>query len=116
VGPLDITIKSYGNPFFLPRLAALWEFQAGYRWHGFTGERIEDWDSDWLVVGAAETRNRKPLDQPAPFEASWELRCGPDNRFRVFYDVDAESQTVLVLAIGVNERNRLLIGGEEYES
>jgi len=51
VGPLDITIKSYGNPFFLPRLAALWEFQAGYRWHGFTGERIEDWDSDWLVVG-----------------------------------------------------------------
>ena len=63
-----------------------------------------------------ETRNRKPLDQPAPFEASWELRCGPDNRFRVFYEVDAESQTVRVLAIGVKDRNRLLIGGEEYES
>jgi hypothetical protein len=24
-----------------------------------------------------ETRNRKPLRQPAPFEATWELRLGP---------------------------------------
>ena len=63
-----------------------------------------------------ETRNRKPLDQPAPFEASWELRCGPKNRFRVFYDVDAVAQEVQILAIGVKDRNRLLIGGEEYES
>src|SRR5438067_11046069 len=63
-----------------------------------------------------ETRNRKPLDQPAPFDASWELRCGPDNRFRVFYDVDSASQEVRVLAFGVKDRNRLLIGGEEYES
>ena len=62
-----------------------------------------------------ETRNRKPLDQPAPFEASWELRCGPGNRFRVFYDVDSASRTVQVLAVGVKGRNRLLIGGEEYE-
>ncbi len=63
-----------------------------------------------------ETRNRKPLDQPAPFEASWELRCGPDNRFRVFYDVESDTPTVQVLAIGVKDRSRLLIGGEEYES
>jgi len=63
-----------------------------------------------------ETRNRKPLDQPAPFDASWELRCGPDNRFRVFYDVDSERREVKVLAIGVKERSRLLIGGEEYET
>src|SRR5260370_42713618 len=62
-----------------------------------------------------ETRNRKPLDQPAPFEASWELRCGPDNRFRVFYDIDPASQEELALAIGVEERDPLLIGGEEYE-
>lgn len=62
-----------------------------------------------------ETRNRKPLDQPAPFEASWELRCGPDNRFRVFYDIDPASREVHVLAIGVKDRNRLLIGREEYE-
>src|SRR3990167_1094192 len=64
---------------------------------------------------AEETRNRKPMDQPAPFEASWELRCGPENRFRVFYDVDSASQEVHVLAVGVKDGNRLLIGGEEYE-
>ena len=28
------------------------------------------------------------MEPPAPFDASWELRCGPKNRFRVFYDVD----------------------------
>src|SRR5687768_7082774 len=61
---------------------------------------------------AEETRNRKPLEQPAPFNAAWELRCGPQNRFRVFYDVDSSSQTVHVLAIGVKERNRLSIGRE----
>ena len=63
-----------------------------------------------------ETRNRKPLDQPAPFGAAWELRCGPDNRFRVFYEVDVAAQEVRVLAFGVKERNQLWIGGEEYES
>ena len=63
-----------------------------------------------------ETRNRKPLDQPAPFGASWGLRCGPDNRFRAFYEVDSETHLVRVLAIWVKDRNRLLIGGEEYET
>ncbi len=64
---------------------------------------------------AEETRNRKPLDQPAPFDSSWELRCGPKNRFRVFYDVDSASHEVQVLAIGLKDRNRLFIGGQEYE-
>jgi hypothetical protein len=50
VGPVDITIESYGNALFLPRLAALWKFQGGYRWNGLTGLPIEDWDDDWLVV------------------------------------------------------------------
>jgi hypothetical protein len=63
-----------------------------------------------------ETRNRKPMDQPAPFHASRELRCGPDNRFRDFYDVDTASLAVRILAIGIKDRSRLLIGGEEYES
>lgn len=61
------------------------------------------------------TRNRKPLDQPAPFNATWELRCGKDSRFRVFYDVDLDTREVHVLAIGVKDRSRLIIGGEEYE-
>ena len=63
----------------------------------------------------AETRNRKPLEQPAPFEATWELRCGPDNRFRIFYEVDAESHTVQILAIGIKDRSRLWIGRQEFE-
>ncbi len=50
VGPSDITIENYGNPYFLPSLASLWQFQTGYRWHGFTGERLPEWDGDWLVV------------------------------------------------------------------
>jgi len=62
-----------------------------------------------------ETRNRKPVEQPSPFGATWELRFGPDNRFRVFYEVDNDEHTVQVLAIGVKERNRLFIGGEEFE-
>jgi len=62
-----------------------------------------------------ETRNRKPLEQPAPFEATWELRFGPNNRFRVFYDADPEEKKVSVLAIGIKEGSRLFIGGEEFE-
>jgi mRNA-degrading endonuclease RelE of RelBE toxin-antitoxin system len=61
-----------------------------------------------------ETRNRKPWVQPAPYGARWELRCGPGNRFRIFYRVSSEDQTVRVLAIGLKERNRLFIGGEEF--
>ena len=62
------------------------------------------------------TRNRKPLQQPAPFGAAWELRFGPRNHFRVFYEVDREKETVWVLAVGVKERSRLFIGREEFES
>jgi mRNA-degrading endonuclease RelE of RelBE toxin-antitoxin system len=61
-----------------------------------------------------ETRNRKPLKRPIAFGAEWELRLGPDNRFRVFYLVNDESREVRILAVGVKDRNRLLIGGEEF--
>ncbi len=83
------------------------------KYHGLLRRTIH---AQLTFTPTEETRNRKPLDQPAPFDASWELRCGPDNRFRVFYDVDSAAQEVQVLAVGVKERNRLLIGGEEYES
>jgi hypothetical protein len=62
-----------------------------------------------------ETANRKPLQQPALFEAQWELRFGPDNRFRACYEIDRESRKVYILAIGVKEQDRLFIGGEEVE-
>lgn len=64
---------------------------------------------------AEETRNRKALEQPAPFGATWELRYGPSNRFRVFYEVIPAAFEVNVLAIGLKDRSRLLIGGEEYD-
>ena len=62
-----------------------------------------------------ETRNRKPLDRPAEMGATWELRCGPQNRFRIFYEVDTSESAIWILAIGVKEGNRLLVGGEEIE-
>ncbi len=63
-----------------------------------------------------QTRNRKPVEQPAPYSATWELRFGPNNRFRVFYEVEIEGWIVSVLAIGVKEGSRLFIGGEEFVS
>ena len=53
LGALDVEIDAYGNPIFLPSLARLWAYQIGYRFHGLTGERIVDWDEDWLVVADA---------------------------------------------------------------
>ncbi len=61
-----------------------------------------------------ETRNRKPL-QRAIVGATWEIRFGPGNRFRVLYRVDLEEQLVYILAIGEKEGKRLRIGGEEIE-
>ena len=60
-----------------------------------------------------ETRNRKPVQPPNAFQAEWELRFGPNNRFRVFYQIDQEAHEVRIVAIGVKEGNRLLVGGEE---
>jgi len=62
-----------------------------------------------------QTRNRKPLEAPAPFAATWELRFGSNNRFRVFYEIDEKRRAVNILAIGTKDRNRLLIAGEEFK-
>ena len=60
------------------------------------------------------TRNRKPLRIPNSVGATWELRCGAHNRYRVFYDVDADNGVVVVLAVGHKVGNRRYIGGEEF--
>ena len=73
---------------------------------------IED---ELQVEPDVETRNRKPLKRPVTFEAEWELRFGPDNKFRVFYDINIDSHEVHILAIGVKEGNRLLMGGNEVK-
>ncbi len=54
--------------------------------------------------------------QPAPFEATWELRFGPHNRFRVFYEVDRKQRAVWILAIGVKDGSQLFIGREEMQT
>ena len=62
-----------------------------------------------------ETKNRKPLKRPVGWGAEWEIRFGPDNRFRVFYVVESEQMQVFILAVGVKKGNILLVGGEEVE-
>jgi mRNA-degrading endonuclease RelE of RelBE toxin-antitoxin system len=53
-----------------------------------------------------ETRNRKPM-RPNPL-APWELRLG---NLRVYFDVVVEPEpVVVVLAVGVKERNAVRIG------
>ena len=61
------------------------------------------------------TRNRKPLRIPNTLNATWELRCSANNRYRVFYDVDVEDRFVIALAVGRKLGNRLVIGKEEFE-
>jgi hypothetical protein len=50
LGPVDVWVRGYGNPYFLPSLSNLWAHQSGYRTHGYTHERLLDWDDDWLVI------------------------------------------------------------------
>lgn len=64
----------------------------------------------FLHEPTTETRRRKPL-RSNPI-ATWELKI---DRFRVFYDVDAESEVVLVKAVGWKDHNTLYIQGEERQ-
>jgi mRNA-degrading endonuclease RelE of RelBE toxin-antitoxin system len=58
-----------------------------------------------------ENRNRKRL-RPNPL-APWELRIG---HLRVYFDVEEEPRRVVTIqAVGIKDRSRLLIGGEEVE-
>ena len=72
-------------------------------------------DQQLSLEPTTQTRNRKPLKRPVVFMATWELRFGPHNRFRVYYDVDMDQARVSILAIGSKEGNRVNIGGEEIK-
>lgn len=82
------------------------------KYHGLVRATIEE---QLQFEPEAETRNRKPLQRPGAFGAAWELRFGPDNRFRVLYAVDHERREVQIQAIGTKQRDRLFIAGEEVE-
>lgn len=76
-----------------------------------------------LFTPTLETRNRKPLD-PKIYGATWELRCGNQNRYRVLYDViqiehdvnnpeeNATLGEVHILLIGEKIGERLTIAGK----
>jgi hypothetical protein len=53
------------------------------------------------------------LVKPSRFGEAWELRLGPDNRFRVFYRIDEDVSRVRVLAITIKS-GKLYIGGKEF--
>ena len=68
-------------------------------------------DEQLVHQPAMETRNRKPM-RPNPL-APWELRIGD---VRVYYDIEEEAKKlVTVLAVGIKDGNRVLIGGTEIE-
>jgi hypothetical protein len=50
VGPCELEIWGYGNPWYVPSLANLWDLQAGYRYHPNSGEDLDGWNDSWLVV------------------------------------------------------------------
>jgi len=81
------------------------------KYHGAIRDAIVEQLRDEPQV---RTRSRKPLDPPVRSGADWELRCGPANRFRVLYRVGVDGR-VRILAIGVKEGDRLLVGGREFE-
>lgn len=50
IGPVGCSIEGFGEPVSIPPLHKLWELQSGYRWHGNTGERLDDWKDEWIVI------------------------------------------------------------------
>lgn len=68
-------------------------------------------DQQLLHEPGVETRNRKPM-RPNPI-APWELRI---RELRVYYDiVEQPARLVTILAVGVKQRNRVRIGGKEFD-
>ena len=82
------------------------------KYHSLIRTTIED---QLRFEPAVETQNRKPLSRPQTLDGRWELRFGMQNRFRVLHRVHEDKREVYILAIGVKIRNRLYVGGEEYE-
>ena len=72
---------------------------------------LDEVDQQLIDQPTVETRNRK-LMRPNPL-APWELRL---DDLRVYYDVEEEPKPrVHIRAVGLKDRNRLIIGGEEIE-
>jgi mRNA-degrading endonuclease RelE of RelBE toxin-antitoxin system len=82
------------------------------RYHSLIHETIKE---QLKFEPETETRNRKRLRRRSPLIALWELRLGPDNRFRVLYSVYPDQREVIVHGIGVKRGNRLYVAGKEIK-
>jgi mRNA-degrading endonuclease RelE of RelBE toxin-antitoxin system len=72
---------------------------------------LDEIDRQLSYTPCVKTRNRKPM-RPNPL-APWELRVG---HLRVYYDAtESPVPAVDVRAIGVKRRNRVWIGGKEFQ-
>lgn len=71
-------------------------------------------DRQLLHEPTKETRNRKPMSpEKKPFIAPWELRV---DEMRVYYDVEEEPKAVVIItAVGIKDRDRILIAGRVIE-
>jgi hypothetical protein len=81
------------------------------KYHSLIRRTIEE---QLIFEPDAATRNRKPLTRERAVGATWEVRCGPANRFRVFYDVLRDQRLVAVLAIARKVGNQLSVGKEKF--
>jgi addiction module RelE/StbE family toxin len=71
---------------------------------------VDETEKNLLWEPIKEARNRKPL---RPNELSkWELRI---EKYRIFYDVDEETKSVKIKAVGWKEHNKLYISNKEYK-
>jgi mRNA-degrading endonuclease RelE of RelBE toxin-antitoxin system len=82
------------------------------KYHSLIRRTIE---SQLIFEPDTPTRNRKPLLRETAVGATWEVRCGPDHRFRIFYEVRRSQRLVVILAIARKVRNHLLVGKERFE-
>ena len=71
---------------------------------------LDEVDVQLLHQPTVVTRNRKPL-QPNPL-ARFALRVA---ELRVYYEVDEERRVVEIRAVGIKDRDRVFIGGEEID-
>lgn len=82
------------------------------KYHAMIEEHIEE---QLIYEPDVETRNRKPLMRPSVLGPAWELRFGPDNRFRVFYRTNEETRQVYIIAVGMKIKDQLIVGGEVFK-
>lgn len=71
---------------------------------------VENTEKHLVYEPLVETKNRKPL-RPNDL-AKWELRI---QKYRVFYDADAEEMSVKIKIVGWKKHNVLYIRNREFK-